>query len=175
MAKRYKIIARSRTYGDQEILLDKQDYLLLKDQTVCVQYGGRKTKRFYAVIVYPGRKLKKLHRVILGLTDPKQIVDHINGNSLDNRRCNLRITNARGNRLNTRKANKPLTSKYIGVSWNKAKRKFRCIVYHEGKHRHCGYFDNEKDAAVSYNKLAKELYGDEKYLNVIEEGDNEKI
>jgi hypothetical protein len=167
------ITAKSRTYGDQTILIDDQDLPLLGGLTVCVQHVGRRTKRFYAVLVYPGRKLRKLHRVILGITDPKVLVDHINGNTLDNRRCNLRITDSQGNRLNTRKANKPLTSQYIGVSWNKAKRRYRCIVYHEGKHKHCGYFDNEHDAARSYNKLAKELYGDMKYLNEINDGNKE--
>lgn len=167
MAKRYRIIAKSRVYGDQEILLDKQDYLLLKDKTVCVNYAGRKTKRFYAVIVYPGRKLKKLHRVILGLTDPKQVVDHINGNSLDNRRCNLRVTDSRGNRINTRKMNRSSASKYIGVYFEAARNKWVAKLKSHGKTYFGGRYETEEGAAIGYNILALTHHGSEAYLNVV--------
>lgn len=167
MAKRYKIIAKSRTYGDQEVLLDRQDYLLFKDQTICVQYSGRKTKRFYAVLVYPGRKLKKLHRVILGLTDPKQIVDHINGDSLDNRRCNLRVTNARGNRLNTRKMNRKSASRFIGVYFEVGRGKWVAKLKSHGRTYFGGRYETEEAAAIAYNILALKHHGPDVYLNTV--------
>lgn len=61
----------------------------------------------------------QMHRMILGLKlhDGKQ-VDHINGNGLDNRRCNLRICTHSQNHMN-RQSHKHSSSKYKGVYWDK--------------------------------------------------------
>lgn len=56
--------------------------------------GGR--DKLYASRTESGKKIY-MHRFILNVTDPKVIVDHINGDGLDNRRCNLQISNSKGN------------------------------------------------------------------------------
>lgn len=161
------ITAKSRTYGDQTILIDDQDLPLLGGLTVCVQHVGRRTKRFYAVLVYPGRKLRKLHRVILGITDPKVLVDHINGNTLDNRRCNLRITDSQGNRLNTRKMAGSSASKYIGVYFEVGRGKWVAKLKSKGKTYFGGRYETEEAAAIAYNILALKHHGSDVHLNTV--------
>jgi len=51
---------------------------------------------------------------------------------------------------------KSQTSKYTGVSWNSNIKKWKSQLYHNKKEYHCGYFDNEKHAAMSVNLLCDE-------------------
>jgi len=85
-----------------------------------------------------------LHRVIVGREGG--VVDHINRNTFDNRRCNLRIVDKTGNLLNSGlwRHNK---SGYKGVSWSKSARKWLSRMQYKGKTIHFGLFDNIEDAA----------------------------
>lgn len=80
-------------------LVDAEDYDLVKDYKWCADF---KNGRCYAM-----RKIKRtitirMHRLILGLTPGDgKIVDHKNGNGLDNRRENIHIVSHRGNALNS--------------------------------------------------------------------------
>lgn len=95
-----------------------------------------------------------------------QIVDHINGNGLDNRLENLRFTSAQGNRANTHHGE--YSSKYVGVSVlsdvNRKKR-FRVQAKVNGKKAHLGYFETEEAAARHYDQHARSTYGDTAILN----------
>lgn len=92
------------------------------------------------------RKTILMHREILGLTDRKFEVDHINSNRLDNRRCNLRKATRAQNSQN--RARGYGTSQYRGVAWRAANRAWCAygqLKNHEGFH--LGYYDVELDAA----------------------------
>lgn len=87
-----------------------------------------------------------MHRELLGLSRGDGLEgDHINRNRLDNRRCNLRAVPKRSQQQNLRAVGR--TSKYRGVHWYTAKRKWRASIVVSGKHRHLGYFDSEEEAA----------------------------
>lgn len=87
----------------------------------------------------------------------KIVVDHINGIKADDRIQNLRIVTNRfncsfGERINKNR----LSSQYVGVSWEKARNKWRAYIKINGVMRHLGLFENEVDAADAYQKqLAK--------------------
>lgn len=91
------------------------------------------------------------------------MVDHINHDTLDNRRQNLRVVTRRQNQANMRKCSKATSSKYKGVSWDKSRNKWMAALGPkvEGKTRriHLGRFDREEDAALAYNKGASALFG----------------
>lgn len=97
-----------------------------------------------------------LHREIMGLKHAPRsagIVDHINGDPLDNRRENLRIATESLNSLNRRKR-LGLTSRYGGVSWFKDKRRpgfgcWRVAVMVNGNRTLIGYFDDEDEAGAA--------------------------
>lgn len=121
---------------------------------------------------YKSHKTVLLHRLIMGLENaPKSvIVDHIDGNGLNNYRTNLRITDNRGNRLNSRKSlSDKYTSTYKGVyldSKNKTN-PWRVRAVLSGKDKHIGYYKTEQEAAIAYNQFALENYGTMAYLNII--------
>ena len=107
----------------------------------------------------------KMHRQILGLSEGDgKIVDHINRNKLDNRRCNLRICSTSENLMNT-SARPNGTSKYKGVHWQKRDKVCIATITCQKKQRRVGGFPNELDAAIAYDKAAKELHGEFAYLN----------
>ena len=74
-----------------------------------------------------------------------EFVDHINHNTLDNRKENLRIVTPRDNSRNLKKES---SSKYIGVSWNKREQKWRAYIYIDGKQKHLGYYIDEDEAGL---------------------------
>ncbi|WP_212958645.1 HNH endonuclease [Paenibacillus albilobatus] len=108
-----------------------------------------------------------MHHVVLGICpDRKKVIDHINGNPLDNRKINLRIVTHQQNIFN-KSPHRKSTSKYKGVYWYKARSKWCSKIMLDGRYRHIGYFESEREAALAYNKAAKELFGDCAKLNVV--------
>ncbi len=91
-------------------------------------------------------------------SEPLQ-VDHINGDRSDSRLTNLRMANQTYNNGNARKLAKS-SSKYKGVTYHKRDRKYIARISQYGKQCQIGYFDNEIDAALAYDKAAVNLYGE---------------
>jgi hypothetical protein len=105
------------------------------------------------------KKQLKLHRYLLN-APVNLLVDHINGNGLDNRRENLRLCTNHENQQNQKKweiwGKRPTTSKYKGVCWKKSNRLWVVKV----QKRHYGYFNCEVQAAEKYDEVAEKLYGE---------------
>ena len=91
--------------------------------------------------------------------------DHINGNTLDNRRENLRVcTRAQNNRnVGLSRNNK---SGYKGVCFFKRDKTWQAYIDFNGR-KHLGYFKTARQAAEVYNRAAKELHGDFARLNAV--------
>ena len=124
------------------------------------------SERGYALRRRPNRKSGEgMHRVLL---DPPKgmISDHINGNRLDNRRCNLRLATPLQNSQN-RGRNKVSTSLYKGVCWKVENNKWQARIRVNGKQSHIGLYETEADAARAYNAAAILNHGDYSRLNVI--------
>lgn len=100
----------------------------------------------------------KLHRLIAGAI-PGEEVDHANGNTLDNRRENLRICTRTQNRRNSRKS-KRNTSGYKGVHWHKLTRKWRARVRIGARVWELGLYANKQDAAQAYWNAAYICHGE---------------
>ena len=97
-----------------------------------------------------GRRTVSIHRFIMD-AKRRQVVDHINGNPLDNRRENLRVTNIQLNGENKHMKKVNTTSKYKGVYLNKEKNKFIANISHSGKRTQIGQFTTEVEAAEAYD------------------------
>ncbi len=108
---------------------------------------------------------QKLHRYILGVADSRIFIDHIDHNGLNNRRGNLRACSNQQNCMNRRPLN--ATSQFKGVAWKNKNKKWVSTININAKQIHLGYFDNEIQAALTYNKMASKLFGEFAYLNEI--------
>jgi len=153
-----EIIVESKKYGTKRVLLDDEDFALVSNYTWCVT-NGRGT--FYSHTKIKDKTVY-MHRLILGLTDPKIPCDHIDHNGLNNQRNNIRACTQSQNLCN-RSPNKNGSSKYLGVSWDKEHRKWKVLIHN----KFLGRFNLETDAAKAYNKAAKEIHGEFANLNSI--------
>lgn len=111
-----------------------------------------------------------MHRLIL--SPPKDMMtDHINGNGLDNRRCNLRVCTSSQNQQNSRK-HRGCSSIYKGVSRNTGRGKtWVAYICTNGRLRQLGAFDDEWDAACAYNAEARKHFGVFAKPNVLQRGE----
>ena len=139
-------------------LVDDEDYDNLNNYNWYYSHGyaTRMSKE-------PNRKIIHMHRVIKN-TPPGMETDHINNNGLDNRKCNLRIC-TRIENIHNSKIRKDNTSGYRGVTFHKATNKWMSRVQNLKNRIILGYFDTAKEAALEYDKKAKEFHGEFAKLN----------
>ena len=104
-----------------------------------------------------------MHQV---LCPTKHLVDHRNGNGLDNSRGNLRPAPPGMNKGNSFKRMKNASSKYKGVHWNKSHEQWVARIGTPPNRRLIGAFDNEVDAAKAYDDAASKYYGEFARLNL---------
>ncbi len=144
--------------------VDDADYEYLN------QWKWRHNEGYATRTLLPGRRHINMHRILMGLSlgDGKE-VDHINGDGLDNRRCNLRLCTRSQNNFNQGiRRTVAKTSKYRGVSWDTNRCKWRVHLQAYGKQVHVGRFGTEDEAATAWNKVAVEQYGEFARLNIID-------
>lgn len=151
-----KTISIPLTQGKYAVI-DAADHELVSGFKWCVQQAPHTC---YAVTAkrIPGTKKKvvtRLHRLILG-AKPDEVVDHIDGDGLNNRRSNLRLCTPTENQRNTRKQ-KGTASQYKGVIWRRGK--WRAQIQGCGHCRYLGQFVEERDAAIAYDRAALEMFG----------------
>lgn len=120
------------------------------------QYNWHGAENNGSTHIYAATKLR-MHRLIVD-APPGTMVDHINGDTLDNRRCNLRICTNAQNQQNTQ--SRGGSSRYKGVSFNKKYGKWLGAFMFEGRHYYCGYWETEDDAARAVDKKRGEVCGD---------------
>jgi hypothetical protein len=96
------------------------------------------------------KKTVCLHRFILGVSDRKQLVDHINHDTLNNTRENLRVVNNSINGHNIKGPAKNNSTGYSGVTFKKQYNKFVARINNNGKAIHLGYFVTPEKAYEAY-------------------------
>ena len=104
-----------------------------------------------------GRILTALHRIIM-LPPSGMLVDHVNGDGLDNRRCNLRLATPAENNQN-RRLSLSNTSGYKGVCFDKHKGKWRALIAANGRKVHLGHYTSAAEAAEAYETASICFHG----------------
>lgn len=143
--------------------VDDEDADYLKQFNWTTQGGGYVVRRVYINGV---RKEIYLHREVMNARSGN-VVDHINGDVLDNRKSNLRECSQAMNVVNTRITSNN-SSGYKGVSWDSRAKKWRSQIFENRKCIFLGNFESKHDAARMYNFWAKDIYGEFAVLNTIE-------
>jgi len=151
---------RTRVDAEDADWLDEFNYWICPKK--CGDYVQRSVMYHGHAIMIP------LARDILGCYDPNLIVDHINGDTMDNRKSNLRIATRAQNRVNSKKVAEA-TSKYKGVAarYGKKGTRYEAYAYEDGTKIHLGMFDDEDKAARAANREMKRIWGEFARLNVI--------
>ena len=130
-------------------LVDDSDY---EEMSKYRWYAHKDHNTFYAHRKSPTdpvthkRAMILMHAVIIGASRGMD-VDHINGDGLDNRRCNIRIVTRRQNLQNLHIKK---TSKYPGVHLHNRSRKWQAQIRANGKWYYLGQYDDEATAALRY-------------------------
>jgi hypothetical protein len=106
-----------------------------------------------------------MHRVILErkigrLLFNCEYTDHINHDTLDNRRSNLRIATNQENARNKSHRHAQTSSKYKGVSWNARDEKWQVYIGIDHKNKFVGYFHDETEAAHAYDNAARKYFNE---------------
>ena len=146
------------TYGvihnGRKFVIDTSDLPLVSNVNWFVSADNRvvssKTKKHPRIV---------LSRLIMGVTKYSDVVDHVNGDTLDNRRNNLRICSHDENCRNIkRKSNN--TSGYTGVSFNKVSKKWYSYIGYKGKRIGLGYYDAFEEAVDARRRAEIEYHGE---------------
>lgn len=108
----------------------------------------------YAICIRSGCEIR-LHRLLMDAT-PNQLIDHEDGDGLNNRRSNLRVATSADNAHN-QKAQGGKSTK--GVSLHRATGKWSAQIRVNKVKQHLGLFDSQDAAQAAYNEAAKRFFG----------------
>ncbi len=143
-------------FKEKIILIDKEDLVLLEGWRLELHKPNAKSKE-YVRLRKGGHKTYKqiyLHRLIMNASRGV-IIDHINQNPLDNRRCNLRIANKSQNGANSKE--RPRRKHKLPRGVMPKKEKFAAYIHVNWKKISLGIFNSAEEAGEAYLK-AREFY-----------------
>lgn len=146
-------------------LVDDEDYEHLMQWKWHLYNKGYANRTIEAPREAGGKRKKtgcQMHRYIMNA--PKgSMIDHINGDKLDNRKENLRFCTDQQNKMNC-----PPRKKYKGASRVKScHNRWEVQIRVNGKKLYIGMYDSEEKAALAYNEAAKKYFGEFAWLNKI--------
>ena len=173
------LIARNRNLPQEFEFYGNDCHILLYDRSGNKTASAIVDRPDYEIVKpykfdFPGRKHVRvsgkskegftfLHQLLL----QTRWIDHADGDTLNNRRSNLRLCTNQQNQFN-QKPRSNTASKYKGVTvlWNKPN-PYYASIHLNGTKIHLGVFAVEKEAALAYNEAATEYFGDFARINVI--------
>ena len=152
------ILVNSAKYGVFNVLIDTEDLENVLHFYTWFVRPNANNKTWYAFGKKPKEKGRSdnflIHRVIMDA--PKDmLVDHINHDGLDNRKCNLRLCSQVENQLNRDGAASHSTSGIRGVHWSSRKQRWIANVVINGQKMHVGTFTNKDDAAIAVSRYRR--------------------
>jgi hypothetical protein len=163
----YKLMKEIQLTQGKVALVDDEDFEYLKQFK---WYANNLKGKFYAVRSewinkeYKGCLL--MHRVIMNPTKGL-VVDHINGDTLNNQKNNLRNCTHADNIKNQKLSISNKTG-FRGVSWHKNNKVYESRIRSNNISYHIGSFNNPIDAAKAYNECAIKFHGEFANLNKID-------
>jgi hypothetical protein len=143
-------------------IVDDEDFAELSQHNWCAANGYALRRVMVAGVSHT----VFMHRYLMAPPDG-MFVDHINGNRADNRRENLRVVTKLQNCHNMRSSRNQKKGKFKGVSWYPGKGGGRWRAWirvpgakPQGRSKYLGSFGSADQAALAYDKAARELFGE---------------
>ena len=130
-------------------LVDDDDYERLNKHWWHVNSGGYAVRNTKQGVVH-------MHREVCGTPPPGSVVDHIDGDRLDNRKENLRIATYQENAVNKHNRVKAVSG-HRNVHWDSSRKLFKVIFYRHGVKRYYGSGRTVEEALVIADKVRAEL------------------
>jgi len=157
-----KKIRLNGKHKDHICLVDDLDFDKVKNKS----WHGQCRSKGEMIYALDGHR-NLMHQVLLGKKDGL-IIDHINGNGLDNRRKNLRFCTKKENSRNNQRRKDFFSSKYKGVykkTYKSGKVSWSVGITVNNKDIYLGTFENEEHAGYAYNLAAKKYFKEYASLN----------
>ena len=154
-------------------IVDDDDFIKLSKYKWCLFYKNGKTGLICNAVRNSSKKNGKKSRLIYMHREIMEapsglLVDHINFNSLDNRKLNLRVCTASQNQFHRRRQkHRKYNAKYKGIFYNKRRGKWTSSIGYLNRVYYLGTFNNQEDAAIYYNVAAQIFHGRFAVLNKI--------
>lgn len=146
----------------QNAIVDSDDYEITSPHSWYALWNPS-TENFYAWRRAPKNSANEriaMHRFVLNMEPSNPLmVDHKNGNPLDNRKSNLRIATVAENNRNCKRRSDNLSG-YKGVYWKDSSNKWAAHCRFNNKGFHIGYFKSKLDAAQAYILIAYLNFGE---------------
>lgn len=144
-----------------EFYFDLEDYDLIKNYKWHIDKAG-----YIVACIKDGDKQTtiKMHRLVMGVSDPKIQIDHIKHRVNDNRKSKLRVATQTENSMNKRLLDNNTSGK-TGVYFNKRDKKWIAQIACQNKLRVLGRFENYDDAVSARIDAENKLFGEFSYLN----------
>ena len=114
------------------------------------------------VVALGEKKTVLMHRLIIGLGDPRKTDHREPTRTLDNRRINLRPASD-AESIRNRRIQKNNTSGTCGVRFDKSRNKWRARIKVNGKEIHLGYFDTREEAVAARKAAEVKYFGEFAY------------
>jgi hypothetical protein len=146
-----------------DVLIDTEDYQKIMDNGPWyIKADHHKTYIAHSINETIGTKHTArtvfLHRYLMN--PPKSLqVDHINGETFDNRKCNLRICTHAENQRNKSKSKRNISG-YKGVSFSKTSGKWYARIVKDRKIIYLGQFSTPEEAHSAYCEAVKKYHGE---------------
>lgn len=150
------LIITSNKFGKFNIKIDLSDIKRCQKYTWSINSYSNKVNSPKVFYYASNSKAGLLHGFIIKCPKNKE-VDHINRNTLDNRKKNLRITNRSQNNINRDKQSNN-TSGHKGVFWSKWVSKWVGHIRKNGNQKILGYFDKIENAILARESAEKEMF-----------------
>lgn len=154
---------RIKLTQDKYATVDNEDFLELNKYKWMFNNGYASRQKHLGMFDGKQKQVRVyMHRVVTGSHKTLQ-TDHINGNTLDNRRSNLRLVTNSQNQMNSKLSTRN-KSGFKGVYWHEGNKRWAAVVglNKEGKQymKHLGMFRIKEDAANAYKRAAREHFGE---------------
>lgn len=158
------LIMKEMRLSDWKIaMVDDEDFLRIQDRGYAWMWSPKKKGSKLGCVTsnnknLPGPSHLKLHRFVMN-AKPGQMIDHIDGNTLNNQKTNLRFCSHSQNNANKRLSQES-KSGFKGVSWCSCTNLWRARIKQNGSSFTLGRFKNKIEAAICYDSEAIKRFGE---------------